>query len=175
VRVEEASSSSAPAGQPPEELAQAIAGSVQSLAEAFGAPLRELVEAFAAPWRAIGEALTQPWQQVTQAYSEQWQSIASALTKQWQEAAASQGPSLDIARLQQEITSTFFSTVVEAYASQQRQLAQTIRDSLDPLARQAADAAEKLKEDLRSQLGQAGATVRVSREDDEGGGSTHES
>ena len=58
----EAPSSSAPAGQPSEELAQAIAGSVQSLAEAFSAPIRELAEAFAEPWRAIGEALTQPWQ-----------------------------------------------------------------------------------------------------------------
>jgi hypothetical protein len=174
--VEEASSSSAPAGQPSEELAQAIADSVRSLAEAFSAPVRELADAFAEPWRAIGEALTQPWQQVTQAYSEQWQGIAGALTKQWQEAAASMGPSLDVARLQQEITGTFFSTVVEAYASQQRQLAKTIRDSLDPLARQAAETAEKLKDDLRSQVWQAGAPVRGSGHDNEGGGSsTHES
>jgi hypothetical protein len=145
-----ASPSDAPQ-QPSEELSAAMAGSLKLVADALGAPFRELAEAFSAPWREIGEAWALPWQEISRVYAEQWRIASESLTERWQEFAGSVDPSRDLATLQQELTAGFVTSVLATYADQHQQLANIVRDALEPVAQQAREAAERLAAEIRTQ------------------------
>lgn len=157
----EGSAPTSDAGEQASEVSAAMAGSLKLVADALGAPFRELAEAFSAPWREIGEAWALPWQEISRVYAEQWRVASETLTERWQELAGSLDPSRDLAALQQELSAGFVTSVLATYADQHQQLANIVRDALEPVAQHAREVAEQLAAEIRTQSELSGLIPRA--------------